>query len=312
MNNLPHIHHTNSIIVVSGATASGKTKCAIEVAKKFNTVVISADSRQCFKELNIGVARPTEEELKSVPHYFIASNSIHEAINAAWYETFALNLLEKLHKKHNVVVVTGGTGLYIKALTQGLDSIPKVESKVRHDIQVKYDEYGIDWLKDQLQLHDEKFVAKGEMQNPQRMMRALEVVIATGKSILDFQTLGKKLRPFNILNIGLELPKEILYNRINNRVDEMVKEGLEVEAKRLSPCRNLNALKTVGYKELFDYFDGNITFATAVEKIKQNTRRYAKRQITWFKNQKEMHWLNAHNNDNLLSDIIKLFEKKIH
>ncbi|GAB3424913.1 tRNA (adenosine(37)-N6)-dimethylallyltransferase MiaA [Niabella aquatica] len=252
------------------------------------------------------MARPPAEELHQVPHYFIASHSIYENITAAWYETYALGLLQQLFRVHDVVVVTGGTGLYIKALTEGLDVIPTVDESTRQHIIQHYKAQGLPWLQQQLQLHDRLFSAKGEMQNPQRMMRALEVVLATGQSILSFRKREKMPRSFNIIQVGLELPREILYERINSRADLMIKAGLETEVRSLLPYRHLNALQTVGYKELFDYFDGMISLQSAIELIKQNTRRYAKRQMTWFKRQAAMHWINPQSEQNIIPEITHL------
>jgi len=295
-----------SLIVIAGPTAVGKTAYAIEVARHFKTVILSADSRQCFRELDIGVARPSAAELQQVPHYFIASHSIHDDINAAWYETYALNLLQQLFTAHDIIVVTGGTGLYIKALTEGLDTIPPVDENVRQHIIQHYEAQGLPWLQQQLQLQDSLFSAQGEMQNPQRMMRALEVVMATGQSILSFRNREKAARPFNIIQVGLELPREILYERINTRVDLMMQAGLEGEARCLLPYRHLNALQTVGYKELFGYFDGDLSLQSATDLIKQNTRRYAKRQMTWFKRQAAMHWINLQETQDIIPLITDL------
>ncbi len=281
------------IIIIAGPTAVGKTAVAIKVAEKKGTVILSADSRQCYKELNIGVARPSQQELASVPHYFIASHSIQQKIDAAYYETFALDLLKQLFLEHDTVVVTGGTGLYIKALVQGLDEIPEVPEATRQAIIKGYETNGIEWLQQQLQLKDALFASRGEMQNPQRMMRALEVMVATGRSIISFRTTTKASRDFGITTVGLEMPREILNERINNRVNAMIAAGLEAEVRSLLPHRHLNALQTVGYKEMFDYFDGNITLQQASDLIKQNTRRYAKRQMTWFKNQATMQWIDV-------------------
>ncbi len=243
--------------------------------------------------MNIGVARPSVEELSQVPHYFIASHHINNDINAAWYEQYALNLLQDLFKQHDTIIVTGGTGLYIKALVDGLDAIPEVVSTIREQVIAGYEAKGISWLQEQVQLHDPLFSSTGEMQNPQRMMRALEVVLGTGQSIISFRNSGKQSRPFRIIQVGLELPRENLYERINIRVDGMMQAGQEEEALSLLPYRHLNALQTVGYRELFDYFDGSISRQGAIEQIKQNTRRYAKRQMTWFKRQADMHWVDA-------------------
>lgn len=284
---------SGKLIIIAGPTAVGKTAVSIEVAKQLGTVILSADSRQCYKELNIGVARPSENELAAVPHFFIASHSIHQKIDAAYYEKFSLNLLTHLFQTYNVVVVVGGTGLYIKALTEGLDEIPEIPDKIRESIIENYKTSGIEWLQQQLTLKDPLFTAQGEMQNPQRMMRALEVAEATGQSIINYRGKDKINRSFDIIQIGLEMPRELLNQRINRRVGEMIEAGLENEAKLLYPHRYLNALQTVGYKEMFDYFDGRITQQQAIELIRQNTRRYAKRQMTWFKKQAGVYWQNV-------------------
>ncbi|WP_300603205.1 tRNA (adenosine(37)-N6)-dimethylallyltransferase MiaA [Niabella sp.] len=285
--------HKNVLIVIAGPTAVGKTAVAIEVASQLDTVILSADSRQCFKELSIGVARPSEAELAAVPHYFIASHSIREEMSAAIYETYALQLLGRLFQQHPVVVVTGGTGLYIKALLEGLDPVPAVPTELREEIISTYESQGIDWLQQELLKKDPLFAAKGEMQNPQRMMRALEVITATDRSILSFQSQTKQQRSFDTICIGLELPRTLLYERINQRVITMMETGLEAEVRGLLPLRQLNALQTVGYQELFQYFDGTLSREQAIALIQQNTRRYAKRQMTWFKKQPAFHWMEA-------------------
>lgn len=269
----------------------GKTNAAIAVARKLNTVIISADSRQCYKELKIGVARPSIAELETVKHYFIASHSIQQKIDAAYFENYTLALLKKLFLTHKTVVVTGGTGLYIKALTQGLDVIPEVPETIRQAIIKKYEVGGMEWLQQQLHIKDPLFVAQGEMQNPQRMMRALEVIETTGCSVISYRTYTKTKRDFGIIQIGLEMPRIQLNERINKRVGVMLAGGLEAEVKSLLPYRHLNALQTVGYKEMFEYIDGHLSLQQATEMIQQNTRRYAKRQMTWFKKQEEMQWI---------------------
>ena len=278
-------------IIIAGPTAVGKTPIALNLAKHFNTQIISADSRQCFKELNIAVAKPAPAELSQAHHFFINSHSIHEAISAADYEKYALTSAEKIFQQNDIAVMVGGTGLYIKAFCEGLDPIPEVDQKIRNETIAAYELNGIDWLQEQVKKNDPAYHASGEMRNPQRMMRALEVKLSTGNSITSFQTKQKVRRDFNIIQIGMELPREILYKQINSRVDAMIKMGLEEEARSLLPYRNLNALQTVGYKELFSYFDGEISLSKAVELIKQNTRHYAKRQMTWFKKDDSITWL---------------------
>lgn len=278
------------VIIIAGPTAVGKTAAAIALAKKLNTEIISADSRQCFKELNIGVAKPTEAELNEVKHHFINSHSVHEEVNAALFEQFALQTAEELFQKNKPVVMVGGTGLYIRAFCDGMDDIPAIEEVIRSDIQKEYERQGFQWLQQQLIAKDTLFAQQGEMQNPQRMLRALEVITATGKSIITFKSGTKKKREFEVIKIGFDLPREELYSRINHRVNDMMNAGLANEVKQLLPFQHLNALQTVGYKELFDYFNGSCILQKAVDKIKQNTRHYAKRQLTWFKKDQEITW----------------------
>ncbi len=296
--------HKKTVIVICGATAVGKTFVAIELAQFFNTEIISADSRQCFKELNIGVARPSEEELQLVKHHFIASHSIQEEVNAAVFEHFALQKADQLFQRHDVIVMVGGTGLYIKAFCEGMDSIPEIDSSIREDIISNYEKMGLDWLQQQVKIKDPLFYQSGEIQNPQRMMRALEVVESTGQSILSFHKDNKIKRDFDIIKIGLELPKEELLRNINTRTDKMMEDGLSDEVKVLIPHQSLNALQTVGYRELFDHFNGKVSLADAVEQIKIATRQYAKRQLTWFKKDKTMNWFHPENIDGM-KELIK-------
>ena len=289
-----------TVIVIAGPTAVGKTSVAIRLAEHVKTAIISADSRQCFKELNIGVARPSEEELQKVKHHFIASHSIQDEITAVDFEKYALQKAEELFKVHDVVVLVGGSGLYIKAFCEGLDIIPAVDPVIRERIIKEYEAKGIEWLQQQIQEKDADFFAVGEIQNPQRMMRALEVVESTGQSILLFRKGEKAKRDFNIIKIGLELPKEELHRNIHSRVDSMMEAGQLNEVKQLVPYKNLNALQTVGYAELFEHLEGKPTLYDAVERIKINTRQYAKRQMTWFKKDASIKWFNP----NQLGEIV--------
>lgn len=275
------------VIIIGGPTAVGKTSLAVALAVHYNTEIISADSRQCFSELNIGVSRPSEEELNQVRHHFIASHSIHDQLTAIDFENYAIAKANELLQKKDLIILVGGTGLYIKAFMEGMDDIPSVDQSIREAIALQYNEKGIDWLMQQLIKRDPEYVANGFMQNPQRMMRALEVVTATGKSILSYQQKVKKDRPFGLIPVQISLPREQLYERINHRVDQMMKAGLLEEVKHLYPYRHLNALQTVGYRELFEYMDGHVSLEEAVSKIKQHTRHYAKRQETWFAHQWE-------------------------
>jgi len=279
-----------TVIIVLGPTASGKTAAAIELATRYKTEIISADSRQCFRELNIGVARPSTEELKSVPHHFIATHSIQEEVTAASFEQYALTKAAELFIKHDVVVMAGGTGLYIKAFCEGLDSIPAIPANIRDIITRSYEENGLSWLQEQVKEKDPVFYEKGEIQNPQRMMRALEVVEYTGQSILSFRKNKKTERAFAIVKVGIDLPKEELHRRIHYRVDQMMEHGLLQEVRDLKPYQHLNALQTVGYKEIFDYLDNKISLEKAIEDIKTNTRQYAKRQMTWFRKDPGILW----------------------
>jgi tRNA dimethylallyltransferase len=274
-----------TVILITGPTAIGKTAVAIEVARYFQTEIISSDSRQCYSELNIGVARPSNDELERVPHHFIASHSIRENLSAAYFEQYALQIADDIFRSKDVLVMAGGTGLYIKAFTEGLDDIPHVDPTLRNRIAAEYEMKGIEWLQGEIKRMDPSYASVGSLQNPQRMLRALEVVMGTGQSILYFQHKNKKYRPFKVISIRLDLPREELYTRINNRVDQMMKMGLLEEIKLLYPYRSLNALQTVGYKELFDYLDEKQSLELAVNYIKRNTRHFAKRQVTWFANQ---------------------------
>jgi tRNA dimethylallyltransferase len=280
------------VLIVVGPTAAGKTSYAIDLAKQYDTEIISADSRQCFKELNIGVARPSPAELEAVPHHFIASHSIHQNITAADFEEYALACVNALLQQKDVVVMVGGTGLYIKAFCEGLDDIPEIDATTREQIMLQYKSEGLHWLQATLQKEDPDFFATGEIFNPRRLMRALEVKRQTGSSILQFRKGMNKHRDFDIEKIGLEMPREMLYERINQRVDDMMQAGLLEEVKSLLPYQHLNALQTVGYRELFDHLAGLTSLPQAIDLIKQNTRRYAKRQMTWFKKDLSIQWLN--------------------
>lgn len=282
-----------TVIIIAGPTASGKTAFAIELAKYFNTAIISADSRQCFKELNIGVAKPSPEELQQVPHYFINSHSIHDTVTAQTFEAYALDAAGKILANNDIAIMAGGTGLYIKAFCEGLDAIPEIEANIRETIQSDYRQYGLLWLQQQVQLADPAFWQVAEQQNPQRLIRALEVFRSTGKSVKEFRISGKKQRPFNILKVGLEVSKEMLHQNINKRVDSMIELGLLGEVELMIPYKKFNALQTVGYTELFKYFDHELDLNTAIESIKRNTRLYAKRQMTWFRKEKNIFWIAA-------------------
>lgn len=284
---------TPTVYIVVGPTAVGKTKYAIELAQKLQTEIISADARQCYQELTIGVAKPSPLELAAVPHHFIASHSIHETVNAGVFEQYALEKTAALLAQYGSVVMVGGTGLYIKAFVEGMDLIPSIDPEIRHQIQAEVSLNGITWLQAQIQERDPTYWAMadlGEQQNTQRLSRALEVMLGTGQSILSFQQQQKKNRPFAIQKIGLEMPREQLYDRINQRVVQMVQMGLEAEVAALRPHFHLNALQTVGYQEWLPYFEGNQSKESVIQAIQQQTRHYAKRQMTWFKKDPTIQW----------------------
>lgn len=274
---------TKKLYVVAGPTASGKTAFAIRLAQFFKTSILSADSRQCYREMTIGTAKPSLIELETVPHFFINSHSIFEEINAAQYEEMALHHLENLFKGKDVAVVCGGTGLYIQALCEGLDTMPSINKNIETEVNETYKEKGFQWLQEEVQHEDPYFYKLGEIHNPARLLRALIFKKSVGESILLYRTGEKKQRNFDVLYFVMDLPREQLYQRINQRVDTMMQQGLLDEAKELYLYKQLKNLQTVGYTELFDYLDSKYSLPQAVEKIKQHTRNYAKRQITWFK-----------------------------
>jgi tRNA dimethylallyltransferase len=280
-----------TVIIISGPTASGKTELALELAKHFSTCIISADSRQCFRELNIGVAKPSSSQLEEVKHFFINSHSIHEEVNASIFETLAIRWCDEIFAARDTVIICGGTGLYIKAFRDGLDEIPVIDEGIRKKILENYQDQGLTWLQETVRNADPILYKSGERSNPQRMMRALEVVQSTGRSILSFRNQQKKLRPFRILEFGLGIPRKELYQRINERVDNMMNTGLLDEVTSLLPYQHMNALQTVGYSELFEYLSGKCLLEESISKIKQNTRHYAKRQMTWLKKNENLIWL---------------------
>ena len=280
-----------TIIIIVGPTAVGKTRIAIELARHLTTKIISADSRQCFRELDIGVAKPSRTELESIHHYFINSHSIEDEVNAAIFEKLALKWAGEIFQEHENAIMVWGTGLYIRGFCEGLDEIPAVDPYIRREIQLQYEQNGIAGLQEEMLLTDPDFYKNGELQNPQRLMRALEVMRSTGRSISSYRSKQKKQRPFQMIKIGLLLDKETLHSNIDKRVDIMMEAGLLEEAKSLLPLRHLNGLQTVGYTELFSYLDGIISLEQAIDLIKKNTKQYAKRQMTWFRKYSEIRWL---------------------
>lgn len=279
-----------TLIVIVGPTGIGKTALAIALARHFSTEIISADSRQFFKEMAIGTAKPSQEELEAAPHHFIDSHSIETLFSTGDFEIQALRLMDELFKKQDLLIMVGGSGLYIDAVCNGLDDLPDADLNIRKKLKEQLEKEGITSIREQLQAHDPEYYAKVDQANPQRMVRGLEFFLSTGEKLSSYQTNSKKQRPFNIIKIGLNMDRTALYQQINLRVDKMMKAGLLDEVKGLQDYRKYNALNTVGYSELFDYLDGNITLETAVDKIKQNTRRFAKRQLTWFRRDDSTAW----------------------
>lgn len=284
-----------NVICIVGPTAIGKTSFAIKLAQKYNTEIVSADSRQFYQELNIGVARPSMEELNKIPHHFIANYSIHEPINAANFEHLALQKIMTIFEKKNTVIVVGGSGLYINALLYGLDEMPIISSEIKNYLQNKFNKNGIHWLQNEIIKLDPNNWQSLNLKNPHRLLRALEIIMQTNKSIVEFQTNKNKQRPFTCVILGLQRDRTQLYNLINNRVEMMFEMGLENEVKLLLDYQHLPILQTVGYSELFDYFNKKVSVQFAKEKIKQHTRNYAKRQITWFNKNKEIQWIHLDN-----------------
>lgn len=281
------------VIIIAGPTGVGKTALAIRLAKQFETEIISADSRQCYREMSIGTATPSEEELSEVKHYFINSHSVQDKITAFDFEKYALATLNKIFLKTATAIVCGGTGLYIKALCEGMDEMPETDELLMFQLDKEFREKGKKWLQQTLAEEDPLFFISAEQDNPARLLRALAFIRSTGQSITHFRTGTKKERPFHIVKIGLDLPRPELYARINQRVDKMMAAGLEAEVRSLLPYRELKNLNTVGYSELFAFFEGQYSLTNAVEKIKQHSRNYAKRQLTWFRKDSDFHWFPA-------------------
>lgn len=279
-----------TLIVIAGPTAIGKTALAIRVAQYFHTEIISADSRQFYRETSIGTAKPSDAELSAVKHHFINSHSVLETFTVGDFEEQAIDLLDSLFQKYDSVVLTGGSGLYIDAVCRGFDQLPKADPGVRDDLNLQYEQKGLAYLQEELKKVDPEYYEKVDLANPQRIIRALEVYITTGIPFSEQRKGSEKTRPFNTIKIGLNTDRDKLYQQINSRVDQMVRHGLVNEVSSLLPYRHLNALKTVGYSEIFDFIDGNYNMEEAIDKIKQNTRNFAKRQLTWFRKDQQIEW----------------------
>lgn len=281
-----------NLVVVVGPTGVGKTAVCIELAKSLDCEIISADSRQIYRDIPIGTASPTEDERKSVPHHFIGMLSLDEYFSAARYEEMALAEIERQFKKRNVVLLTGGSMMYVDALCKGIDDIPSPDREIRDELMRRFETEGLDSLRHQLKILDPEYYKVVDLKNPKRVIHGLEICLMTGRTYTSFRTNICKKRPFNIIKVGLRREREELYERINQRVDQMILAGLVEEARKVYPFRSYNALNTVGYKELFEFFDGVITLDEAVNKIKRNSRVYSRKQMTWFKRDESIHWFN--------------------
>ena len=282
-----------TLLLLLGPTGVGKTELSLRVAEHFGCPIVNCDSRQIFRGIPIGTAAPTAEEQARVKHYFIATRELEEDYNAGQFERDAIALLDDLFKSHDVVVMTGGSMLYADAVCYGLDDLPAVPPDIRTQVQRGYEEKGLNWLQTEVQRLDPDYWEEVDRQNPARLMHCVELCLTTGKAYSSLRTNTRRERPFRIIKIGLERPRALLYARIDERVKQMIAEGLVEEAKAVYPKRALNSLQTVGYRELFAYFDGEYDLDRAIELIQQNTRHYAKRQLTWFRRDKEIVWLNA-------------------
>ena len=278
------------LLVVVGPTGSGKTDLSIRLALHYGAPILSTDSRQVYRGMPIGTAQPSADQLQAVEHHFIASRDLTDNLNCGEYEVQALVRLEELFADHDWVVAVGGSGLYVRALCEGMDDLPQADEPLRRELERRLAEDGLGALAEELRELDPEYCRTADLNNPARVMRALEVCLQTHMPYSRQRTGERRPRPFEIVKIGIDLPRDVLYDRINRRVDRMLADGLEAEARALYPYRELNALKTVGYREFFDYFDGRIGYDEAVELIKRNSRRYAKRQLTWFRRDSEIRW----------------------
>ena len=292
-----------TLIIIAGPTAIGKTTLAISLAKHFKTEIISADSRQFYREMNIGTAKPSAVELKEVKHHLINSHSVLDQFNAGDFEKESIELINKLFLDYDQVIMAGGSGLFINAVSHGFDQLPIATDEIRTYLNTILDEKGIKFLQDRLKKIDPVYYKEVDIFNPQRIIRALEVFESSGKTFSSLRTNIKKQRPFNIVKIGLNTDRNLLYERINLRVDQMIKDGLIEEVEGLKSYRHLNPLNTVGYSEIFNYIDGKSTREEAIEKIKQNTRRFAKRQITWFNKSEDINWFKPDEFDSIIQHL---------
>lgn len=279
------------LLVILGPTGVGKTNLSIDIARHLNCPIISSDSRQIYKGMVIGTDAPSSEQLEKVTHYFIGTLSVEEYFSASQFEDEVIQLLSELHQKQDCVIMTGGSMMYIDAVCKGIDEVPDIDPLLRKQLMDLYEKEGLDPIRMQLKMLDPLFYEQVDLKNPKRVIHALEVCLVSGKPYSSFRTNTVKRRPFEIVKIGLTRPREELYQRINMRVDEMIEAGLVDEARKFYPYKHLNSLNTVGYKELFQFFDGNWTLEFAIDKIKQHSRNYARKQLSWFNRDKEIHWL---------------------
>lgn len=293
------------LFVILGPTGVGKTDIGIEIAKRLDTEIISSDSRQIYKEMSIGTATPSAEQLNTVNHYLIHTKSINEYYNASMYEEEALKILEKIYKSHNEAVLVGGSMMYIDTLCKGIDDLPNVDPEIRNILLARYQKEGIESIRFELKNADPEYYQKADLRNHKRLIHALEIFYMTGKPYSTFLTKPQKERDFKIIKIGLNTEREELYNRINKRVDLMIEAGLVDEVKSLYPHRSLNALNTVGYREFFSWLDGDISFEEAVEQVKANSRKYARKQLTWFRKDKEIQWFSPNQKDDIINYVIQ-------
>ncbi len=298
-----------TLIVIAGPTAIGKTALAILLARHFSTEIISADSRQFFREMSIGTAKPSAVELAAAKHHFIDSHSINTFFSTGDFEKQALDTLTSLFTTHDQAIMVGGSGLYLDAVTRGLDELPDTNMQIREELNTLFETEGLEPIKAKLAAADPEYYAKVDQANPQRMIRGLEFFLSTGKKVSSFLTNSKKERPFKIIKLGLNMERALLYQRINDRVDLMLANGLLEEVKSLYLFKDLNALKTVGYAELFDYLDSLMSFEEAVDKIKQNTRRFAKRQLTWFRKDEQIRWFEPNSSATPVIDYLEAILK---
>lgn len=298
----------DTLIIVLGPTGVGKSDISIQLAKHYHTEIVSADSRQFFQELTIGTAVPSSDDLNEIKHHFIQNKSIHHYYNVSEYETEALQLIQELHKKINPIILTGGSMLYLDTICNGIDDIPTVDPEIRDEVIRWYEENGIEALRQRLQEVDPEYYQIVDQNNPKRMLHAVEVCQMTGKTFTSFRTRTVKERPFRIIKIGINQDRKVLYDRINERVLRMMDLGLLEEARSVYPYRSLNSLNTVGYKELFPYFDGSCTLAEAVDLIQRNTRKYARKQLTWFRRDQQIKWFEP----NQIDEIIKYIDQTMN